>query len=153
MIPFSSQCVSIMMGVDVELGEVGLLSPHPSTGCPCPAVTVRRQIPRSPGDLPAPWPPVGAAAQQEWTRSFILNIVARSQIEAPLVSIAMFKKDNQQGPTVQHRELCSMLCGSLDGRGVWGRKDTWICMAESLCCAPETITTVLIGYTPKEDKK
>ena len=29
--------------------------------------------------------------------------------------------DKQQGPTVQHRELCSTLCGSLDGRGVWGR--------------------------------
>ena len=36
---------------------------------------------------------------------------------------AIFKMDNQQGPTVQHRELCSMLCGSLDGRGVWGRMD------------------------------
>ena len=27
--------------------------------------------------------------------------------------------DNKQGPTVEHRELCSMLCGSLDGREVW----------------------------------
>ena len=41
-----------------------------------------------------------------------------------------------------------MLCGSLDGRGVWGRMDRCICMAESLCCPPETITTLLIGYTP-----
>ena len=46
-----------------------------------------------------------------------------------------------------HMELCSMLCGSLDGRGVWGRVDTCIHMAESLCCSPETITTLLIGYT------
>ena len=30
---------------------------------------------------------------------------------------------NQQGPTVKHRELCMMLCGSLDGRGVLGRMD------------------------------
>ena len=30
---------------------------------------------------------------------------------------------NQQGPTVQHMELCSILCGSLDMRGVWGRMD------------------------------
>ena len=29
-----------------------------------------------------------------------------------------------------------------------GRTDTCICTAESLCCAPETITTLLIGYTP-----
>ena len=28
---------------------------------------------------------------------------------------------NQQGPTVKHRELCSVLCGSLDGRGVLGQ--------------------------------
>ena len=27
-----------------------------------------------------------------------------------------FKMDNQKGPTVQHMELCSTLCGSLDGR-------------------------------------
>ena len=59
-----------------------------------------------------------------------------------------FKMDNQQGPIVEHRELCSVLCGSLDGRGVWGRTDTCICMAESLCCPPETITTLLMAYTP-----
>ena len=35
--------------------------------------------------------------------------------------------------------------GSRDGRGVGGRMDTWICMAESLGSAPETITTLLIG--------
>ena len=37
-------------------------------------------------------------------------------------------------------ELCSMLYGSLDRRGVWGSMDTHICMAESLCSSPETIT-------------
>ena len=41
-----------------------------------------------------------------------------------------------------------MLCASLDGRGVWGRKDTRICMSESLHCSPETITALLINYTP-----
>ena len=46
-----------------------------------------------------------------------------------------------------------MLCGSLGGRGVWGRVDTWICMAESLFCAPETITTLLIGYIPISNEK
>ena len=39
-------------------------------------------------------------------------------------------------------ELCSMLCGSLDGTGVRGIMDTCICMAESLCCPPETINIV-----------
>ena len=31
--------------------------------------------------------------------------------------------------------------------------DTRICMAESLCCSPETITALLIGYTPIQNKK
>ena len=39
-----------------------------------------------------------------------------------------------------------LLRSSLDGKGVWGRTDTGICVAESLHCPPETITTLLIGY-------
>ena len=46
-----------------------------------------------------------------------------------------------------------MLCGSLDGRGVWGRTDRYICMAESLCCPPKTTTILLTGYTPIQNKK
>ena len=60
--------------------------------------------------------------------------------------------DNQQGPTGQHRELCSALCGSVDGRGVWGEMDTCACMAEPLGFPPETITTVLTSYTPIQNK-
>ena len=66
---------------------------------------------------------------------------------------ATFKMDNQQGPIVQHMELCSMLCASLDGNRVWGRMDSCICMAESLHCLPEIITTLLIDYIPIQDKK
>ena len=44
-------------------------------------------------------------------------------------------------------ELCSMLCGSLNGIGDWGRMDTYTYMAESLCCPPKTVTTLLISYT------
>ena len=50
-----------------------------------------------------------------------------------------------KGPTVQHKELCLMLCGNLEGRGLWGRMDTRICTAESFCCSPETITTLSIS--------
>ena len=56
--------------------------------------------------------------------------------------------DNQQEPTVQHMELCSMLRSSLDGR-----MDPGIYMAESLHCPPETITAFLISYTPIQSKK
>ena len=31
--------------------------------------------------------------------------------------------------------------------------DTWICMAGSLCCLPETITTLLFGHTPIQSKE
>ena len=41
-----------------------------------------------------------------------------------------------------------MLHARLDGKRVWGRMDTYICIAESLHCSPETITTFLISYTP-----
>ena len=36
---------------------------------------------------------------------------------------AVFNMENQQGPAGQHRELCSMSCGRLDGRGAGGE---WI---------------------------
>ena len=39
-----------------------------------------------------------------------------------------------------------MLFGSLDGRGVWGRIDTCICMAETLRYLPETITTLFVNW-------
>jgi len=38
-------------------------------------------------------------------------------------------------------------------RTVWGRMDICICMAESLCCPLATVTTLLIGYTPIQNKK
>ena len=50
-------------------------------------------------------------------------------------------------------ELCSVLCASLDGKGVWRRMDTCIWMAEFLHCSPETITTLFIGYIPMQNKK
>ena len=58
----------------------------------------------------------------------------------------MFKMNNEQRPAAH--ELCSVLRGSLDGRGVWGRMDACIRTSESLCCPPETTTTVSISYTP-----
>ena len=41
----------------------------------------------------------------------------------------------------------------LDGKGVWGRMDTCMCMAESFCCVPETITMLLTDYTQIQNKK
>ena len=39
------------------------------------------------------------------------------------------------------------------GGDLGGRMDPCTCMAESLCCLPETITTLLIGHPPKQNKK
>ena len=50
-------------------------------------------------------------------------------------------------------ELCSKLSTSLDQRRVWGRMNTCMCMAESLCCSPKTTTTLLIDYAPIQNKK
>ena len=59
-----------------------------------------------------------------------------------MYATAVFTMHNQKGSTVQNMELYSILCGS------WmGGEDTCISMAESLHCSPETITTLLIGYT------
>ena len=45
--------------------------------------------------------------------------------------------------TVEHMEVCSILCGSLDRREVWGRMDTGIFMAKPLYTLPE-ITRILL---------
>ena len=50
-------------------------------------------------------------------------------------------------------ELCLMLCGNQEGKGVWGRVDTRMCMPESLHYSPETITILLIGYIPIQNTK
>ena len=67
------------------------------------------------------------------------------------VHTAVFKMDNQQGLTVQHMELSVMYQPSWEG--CWGKMDTCLPMAESLHCSPETTTTLLIGYTPLQNKK
>ena len=58
--------------------------------------------------------------------------------------VAMLRVDNRQGRAVQHRGLFSVTWQP-GWEGIWGRRDTCVCMAESLCCSPETITTSLIG--------
>jgi len=54
---------------------------------------------------------------------------------------------------ILYMELCSTSCGSVGERGVWRRMDSHMCMAQSLHCSPETITTLLIYYTPIQNKK
>ena len=67
------------------------------------------------------------------------------------VHTAIFKMDHQQGPPIQHTGLWSVLRGSPEG-GEFGGEWVRVCTAESLHCPPETITTLLIGCTPKQNK-
>ena len=46
------------------------------------------------------------------------------------------------------RELCSIFFNNLNGKRTWKRIDICICITESLCCTPETNTTLLINYSP-----
>ena len=69
------------------------------------------------------------------------------------IHTGVFKMSNQQGPPGWLREVFSVLCGSLDGRGVWGRMDPCIWIGESLHYSPETTTALLIGSTPIQTKK
>ena len=62
--------------------------------------------------------------------------------------IPIYNIDNQQEPTSQ--ELYSVLCNNLYGKKIWKRMDTCICITESLCCTPETITTFLVNYIKKK---
>ena len=48
--------------------------------------------------------------------------------------------------TSEDRECCCMSCGGLDGRSVWGRRDTHICMAGSLHCLLEAITISFVNW-------
>ena len=68
------------------------------------------------------------------------------------VHTAVFKVDNQQGPTVWHKELCSMLCGSLDGRGVWGRIQAYVWLS-SFAVHLKPSHCLLINYSPIQNKQ
>jgi len=63
------------------------------------------------------------------------------------VDTAIFKIDNKD---LQYsgREL-SAFCNNLNGKRIWKKIDTCIRITESLCCTPETNTTLLINYTLK----
>ena len=62
------------------------------------------------------------------------------------VHTAKFKIENQQGPTVSHRELSSILCNYLFGK----RKDVCVCIHIKLnhFAIYLKLTTLLINYSP-----
>jgi len=59
----------------------------------------------------------------------------------------LFNMENQQGPAVQHRELCSILFSDLHGKITLKRIETCLCTTESLCSTPGTHIALYIKYT------
>ena len=55
----------------------------------------------------------------------------------------IFTIESQQGPTVEHRELCLIFYINFSGKRIWKIVDT--CITESLCCIPETNKALLIN--------
>ena len=70
--------------------------------------------------------------------------------QAPVYT-AIVKMDNQQRPTVQFMELCSMLYANLESREFGWEWMHVLWMAEFLHCSPETTTTLLISYIPVQN--
>ena len=54
----------------------------------------------------------------------------------------MYKTEKQREPTVQHRELYSVLCGDLYGKELQKKGDTCIHVIDSLCCTEKTNITL-----------
>ena len=52
------------------------------------------------------------------------------------------KINNQQRPTVWHRDLYSLFRNKLYGKRIWKIMDVCVCIIESLCCTPEANTTL-----------
>ena len=82
-------------------------------------------------------------------KSFYNLYGRRTTIPKPVwdwyIHTAIFKIGNQQRPTVYPKEFCPMWCDNLNGKRTWKGVDTCVRITESLCCTPETITTLLIN--------
>ena len=63
------------------------------------------------------------------------------------IDTALFNMDNQQGPTVYNKEFCSRFYNNPNGKRILKRTGNcvYIYKPESLCCAPETHTALLVS--------
>ena len=71
-----------------------------------------------------------------------------------MYTLLYLKQITNKGHFIAHGTLLNVMWwpgweGSLAVGGM--DKDTYICMAEPLCCSSETITTLLLGYTPTQN--
>ena len=87
--------------------------------------------------------------REEGRRDFFWSMTNSREKHTKILALAVSQISvywRSQAKSLWHRELCSMLSGSLDRSGVWGRVDPCSCVAESLRCSPETITTLSVNW-------
>ena len=107
-----------------------------------------------PGDARLPWAPkvLGVTRLKRKRGLGGMREGTAGEFGMDMYTLLCLRQDSQQGPPAQHGELCSMLRGSLDGRGVWERMDACMCMTEPLYCSPETIATLFVNQLYSKTK-
>ena len=88
----------------------------------------------------------GRTGQKAWDQGFQIGDCTRQERLEGRRGRDREIQSNQCESSRCYMELCSVLCGSLDGRSIWGRMDTRTRVAEPLCCAPETVTASFVSY-------
>ena len=83
--------------------------------------------------------------QKAWDQGFQIGDCTRQERLEARRGQDQEIQSNQRESSRCYMELCSVLCGSLDGRSIWGRMDSCTRVAEPLCCAPETVTASFIS--------
>ena len=98
----------------------------------------------TPGDFPKPEIDPGSLVSPTLAGgSFITHSIWKAHHGH--AHTAVFKIDTQQGSTLQHMELCLLLCGSPDGRAVWGENGSVYMCGWVPSCSPETVTTLFVN--------
>ena len=98
----------------------------------------------------------GSWGRENWmkvVKKYKLLVIKFSYYNIKLLGTLLYLKWITNKVPLYSTGNCTIICGSLDGMGVWGRMDTCMYMAQSLCCPPEIITTLLINYNPIQNKK
>ena len=54
----------------------------------------------------------------------------------------LYMRDDQQRPTVQHKKFYPIFWDNLYEKRILERMNVYVCVTESLCCTPETNTTL-----------
>ena len=95
------------------------------------------------------YPTIAVLQRQEGIRFSRFPAVPTKTHARQHVHSAIFKMDSQQGQGTLLNEAYQAVMWQPGWERSLGKEyDIYICISESLCCAPETITKLLICYTP-----